>query len=71
MHEITRATRLSNSHPFKQIGVSNNVYNYSFHPRTIITWNNLPINKSVNIMLRMKLATGKPEETLAQSTSAL
>ena len=37
LHEITRATRLSNSRPFKQISVSNNVYKYSFYPRTIVT----------------------------------
>ena len=44
VHEIKRATRLPNSRPFQQISVLNNVYKYSFYPRTIVTWNNLPIN---------------------------
>ena len=48
MQEIERATRLPNSHPFQQIGVLNNVYKYSFYPRTIVTWNNLPIDDDVN-----------------------
>ena len=43
VHEITRATRLLNSRPFQQIRVSNDVYKFSFYPRTIVTWNNLPI----------------------------
>ena len=37
-----------NSHPFQQISVLNNVYKYSFYPRTIVTWNNLPIDDDVN-----------------------
>ena len=41
VHEIKRATRLPNSRPFQQISVLNNVYKYSFYPRTIVTWNNL------------------------------
>ena len=44
VHEIKRATRLPNSRPFQQISVLNDVYKYSFYPRTILTWNNLPIN---------------------------
>ena len=49
VHEITRATRLLNSRPFQQIRVSNDVYKFSFYPRTIVTWNNLPIYEDVNI----------------------
>ena len=48
VHEIKRATRLPNSRPFQQISVLNNVYKYSFYPRTIVTWNNLPISDDVN-----------------------
>ena len=36
------------SRPFQQISVPNDVYKYSFYPRTIVTWNNLPINDDVN-----------------------
>lgn len=49
VHEITRATRLLNSRPFQQIRVSNDVYKFSFYPRTIVAWNNLPIYEDVNI----------------------
>lgn len=45
----TRATRLPNTCPFKQISVSNNVYKFSFYPRTITIWNNLPITDDVNL----------------------
>jgi len=48
VHEIKRATRLPNSRPFQQMSVLNDVYKYSFYPRTIVTWNNLPINDDVN-----------------------
>ena len=48
VHEIKRATRLQNSRPLQQISVLNYVYKYSFHPRTIVAWNNLPINDDVN-----------------------
>ena len=46
--EIKRATRLPNIHPFQQISVLNNVYKYSFYPRRMVTWNNLPIDNDVN-----------------------
>ena len=32
-----------------QIRVSNDVYKFSFYPRTIVAWNNLPIYEDVNI----------------------
>ena len=46
---ITRATRIPNTRPLKQISVSNNVYKFYFYPRTITIWNNLPINDDVNL----------------------
>ena len=46
---ITRATRLPNTRPFKQISVSHNVYKFSFYPGTITIWNNLPITDDVNL----------------------
>ena len=46
---ITRATRLPNTRPFKQISVSNNVCKFSFYLRTITIWNNLPITDDVNL----------------------
>ena len=47
---LTRVSRSPNHHPFHQLSVSNNVYKYrySFFPRSIVTWNNLPMNASVN-----------------------
>ena len=50
IHEKTRATRSLNSRPFQQIRVFNDVYKFSFYPRTIVAWNNLPINEDVNII---------------------
>ena len=49
IQEITRATRLPNSRLFRQISVSTNVYKFSFYPRTIVSWNNVPISKDVNL----------------------
>ena len=49
VHEKTRATRSLNSRPFQQIRVLNDVYKFSFYPRTIEAWNHLPINEGVNI----------------------
>ena len=48
-HEITRATRLLNTRPFRQIHVSNDVCKFPFYPRTMVTWNNLPTYEDVNI----------------------
>ena len=45
---LTRVNRSPNHYPFHQISVSNNVCKYSFFPQTIVTWNNLPMNTSVN-----------------------
>ena len=43
-----RATGSLNSRPFQQIRVSNDVFKFSFHPRTIVAWNNVPINEDFN-----------------------
>ena len=37
-----------------QLSVSNNVYKYSFFPRSIVNWNNLPMNASVNSLDKFK-----------------
>ena len=39
----TRASRLSNCAPFCQLTTLNDTYKYSFYPRTIRTWNSLPM----------------------------
>ncbi len=39
---IKRKTRLPNHHPFQQVSCNNDIFKFSFFPRTIITWNNLP-----------------------------
>ena len=39
---IMKLSRLPNCQLFHQISVFN-IYKYSFHPRTIVTWNNLPL----------------------------
>ena len=47
---------LKNSNERKNLNhnMSNNVYKYSFFPRTIVTWNNLPMNTSVNALDKIK-----------------
>jgi hypothetical protein len=39
--ELNRKSRLPNSYPYRQLQCNNDVYKYSFNPRTIVTWNNL------------------------------
>jgi hypothetical protein len=41
---LTRASRLPNICPFRQIQSCVNVYKFSFYPRTIVTWNHIPFN---------------------------
>jgi hypothetical protein len=41
---LTRASRLPNSCPYRQIQSCVNVYKFSFYPRTIVTWNHIPFN---------------------------
>lgn len=41
-------------HPYHQIRISNNVYIYSFYPRTVVNWNSLTINASVNSLVKFK-----------------
>ena len=40
---ITRASRLPNYAPYRQLQCSTNVYKYSFYPRSIVIWNNIPL----------------------------
>ena len=39
-----RPSRAPNCRPFKQVKVNNDVYKYSFYPRTIALWNNIPLS---------------------------
>ncbi len=41
---LTRASRLPNICPCRQIQSCVNVYKFSFYPRTIVTWNHIPFN---------------------------
>ena len=41
---LTRASRLPNICPYRQIQSCVNVYKFSFYPRTIVTWNHIPFN---------------------------
>ena len=40
----TRQTRYGHSHQYRQLPVNNDIYKYSFLPRTVCTWNQLPVN---------------------------
>ena len=39
-----RPSRAPNCRPFKQVKVNNDIYKYSFYPRTIALWNNIPLS---------------------------
>ena len=39
-----RSSRAPNCCPFKQVKVNNDIYKYSFYPRTIALWNNIPLS---------------------------
>ena len=41
VHPIVRKSRLPNYQPFRQISCNNDIFKFSFYPRTIVTWNNL------------------------------
>ena len=41
---LTRASRLPNICPYRQIQSCVNIYKFSFYPRTIVTWNHIPFN---------------------------
>ena len=41
-----QASRLPNEIPYNHLQTSINVYRYSFYPRTIIAWNNIPLTMS-------------------------
>ena len=38
---LNRSFRLPNCYPYRQLQCHNDIYKYSFYPRTIINWNNL------------------------------
>ena len=40
----TRQTRYGHNHQYRQLPVNNDIYKYSFLPRTVCTWNQLPVN---------------------------
>ena len=42
LHPIDSRTRHTNPHNFKQIFCKKDTYKYSFYPRTLIQWNQLP-----------------------------
>jgi hypothetical protein len=42
---LTRKSRLPNHHPFQHVSWNNDVFKFSFFPRTIVTRNNLPFNE--------------------------
>ena len=46
-----RPLRAPNCRPFKQLKVNNDIYKYSFYPRTVVLWNNISLSSSniVNI----------------------
>ena len=46
-----RPSRAPNCRPFKQLKVNNDIYKYSFYPRTVVLWNNISLSSSniVNI----------------------
>ena len=39
-----RLLRAPNCWPLKQVKVNNDIYKYSFYPRTIALWNNIPLS---------------------------
>ena len=39
-----RPSRAPNCCPLKQVKVNNDIYKYSFYPRTIALWNNIPLS---------------------------
>ena len=43
MNPVTRVSRYPNCAPFQQLITLNDTYKYSFYPRTIRIWNNIPL----------------------------
>ena len=41
---LNMVSRMSSLLPFRQLQPNNNVYKYLFYPRTIVTWNQLPMD---------------------------
>ena len=40
----TRPSRAPNCRPYKHLKVNNDIYKFSFYPRTIVLWNNTLFN---------------------------
>ena len=40
----TRPLQAPNCHPYKHLKVNNDIYKFSFYPRTIVLWNNTLFN---------------------------
>ena len=55
---LCRESTLRNLHPFRQIQCNNNTFKYSFYPRTIVTWNNLPLNPFPSSLSILKTLVG-------------
>ena len=41
---LARKSRCPNQRPYRQISCNNNIFKFSFYPRTIVTWNKLSFN---------------------------
>ena len=54
MIPVTRASRHPNCAPFQQLITLNDTYKYSFYPRTIRTWNNIPLSLIPNSLDKFK-----------------
>ena len=49
LRPVQRSTRRSHSHSFIEIQPTKDCYKYSFIPRTVIDWNNLPQERTQSI----------------------
>ena len=54
VHPLNRKSQLPNPYPYRQLQCNNNIYKYSFYPRTIVTWNNLPLTSFPNTLSSFK-----------------
>ena len=52
--KTNRTSRYVNSFSYKQLQCNNNIYKYSFYPRTIITWNNLQLPSMPDTVNKLK-----------------
>ena len=54
VHPLNRKSQLPNPYPYRQLQCNNNIYKYSFYPRTIVTWNNLHLTPFPNMLSSFK-----------------